>query len=240
MGELDHYRQVITTDLDGTFYCARAAGIQWRRQKKEQSTIDGRRLELPFREGSFIATASMSGHIVNLPQLQATYNAAKAGVIHLCKSLAMEWVGFARANTISPGYIVTEISAFADKDTKSAWLDKIPMGREGTVNELKGGFLYMASDASSYTTGYVNISRPFILTMGGKRGRCLSKPRLLIQDFAIRQCEGTPIIEAHCRVTLPLVSRFMRYGDSSSFVEPLPSSFGSARQLETLADIFQV
>ncbi len=98
----------------------------------------------------------MSGHIVNLPQLQATYNAAKAGVIHLCKSLAIEWVGFARANTISPGYIITEISVFADKDTKDVWLDKIPMGREGNVSELKGAFLYMASDASSYTTGYVN------------------------------------------------------------------------------------
>ncbi len=83
-GELDHYRKVVTTDLDGTFYCARAAGIHWRRQKREQTTIDGVKLEPPFREGSFVATASMSGHIVNIPQLQATYNAAKAGVIHLC------------------------------------------------------------------------------------------------------------------------------------------------------------
>lgn len=156
LGELDHYRQVVTTDLDGTFYSARAAGIHWRRQKKEQTTIDGKKFDVPFREGSFIATASMSGHVVNLPQLQATYNAAKAGVIHLCKSLAIEWVGFARANTISPGYIITEISVFADKDTKDVWLDKIPMGREGNVSELKGAFLYMASDASSYTTGYAN------------------------------------------------------------------------------------
>jgi sorbose reductase len=85
-GELDHYRKVVTTDLDGTFYSARAAGIHWRRQKKEQTTIDGVKLEPAFREGSFVATASMSGHIVNIPQLQATYNAAKAGVIHLCGS----------------------------------------------------------------------------------------------------------------------------------------------------------
>jgi sorbose reductase len=76
----------VTTDLDGTFYSARAAGIHWRRQKKEQTTIDGAKLEPAFREGSFVATASMSGHIVNIPQLQATYNAAKAGVIHLCGS----------------------------------------------------------------------------------------------------------------------------------------------------------
>tara|TARA_R110002060_G_scaffold9965_3_gene14901 strand:- start:764 stop:1537 length:774 start_codon:yes stop_codon:yes gene_type:complete len=180
-GELDHYRKVVSTDLDGTFYCARVAAIHWRRQKKEQTTIDGKPLETPFREGSFVATASMSGHIVNIPQLQATYNAAKAGVIHLCKyfffsspkspthlppeyaksniplltgkSLAVEWVGFARANTISPGYIATEISDFVPKETKNIWKDKIPMGREGEANELKGAFLYLASDAASYTTG---------------------------------------------------------------------------------------
>jgi len=86
IGELEHYRKVVTTDLDGTFYSARVAGLHWRRQKKEQTTIDGKKLEPAFREGSFVATASMSGHIVNIPQLQATYNAAKAGVIHLGES----------------------------------------------------------------------------------------------------------------------------------------------------------
>lgn len=84
-GQLDHYHKVVSTDLDGTFYCARVAGIHWRRQKLEQTTIDGKKLEPAFREGSFVATASMSGHIVNIPQLQAGYNAAKAGVIHLCR-----------------------------------------------------------------------------------------------------------------------------------------------------------
>ncbi|KAE8446213.1 L-xylulose reductase [Mollisiaceae sp. DMI_Dod_QoI] len=152
-GEIDHYHKVITTDLDGTFYCARVAGTHWRRQKKEQTTIDGKPLEPAFREGSFVATASMSGHIVNIPQMQATYNAAKAGVIHLCKSLAVEWVGFARANTISPGYIATEISNFVPSETKKIWKDKIPMGREGEVSELKGAYLYLSSDAASYTTG---------------------------------------------------------------------------------------
>jgi len=151
-GELDHYRKVVNTDLDGTFYCARAAGRHWRRQKKEGTTIDGKKLE-NFREGSFIATASMSGHIVNIPQLQATYNAAKAGVIHLCRSLAVEWVGFARANSVSPGYMATEISDFVPKETKDMWKDKIPMGREGEAHELKGAYLYFACDASSYTTG---------------------------------------------------------------------------------------
>lgn len=95
----------------------------------------------------------MSGHIVNIPQQQAVYNAAKAGVIHLVKSLGVEWAGFARANTVSPGYIATEISVFVPDETKEIWKEKIPMGREGLANELKGAYLYFASDASTYTTG---------------------------------------------------------------------------------------
>lgn len=82
-GEIDHYRKVVATDLDSTFYCARAAGHHWRRQKKEGTTLDGKKLE-NYTYGSFVATASMSGHIVNIPQMQAAYNAAKAGIIHLC------------------------------------------------------------------------------------------------------------------------------------------------------------
>jgi sorbose reductase len=84
-GPLDHYQKVMTTNLDGTFYCAKAAAAHWRRQKKEGTDINGEKLE-NFTYGSFVATASMSGHIVNIPQLQAAYNGAKAGVIHLCKS----------------------------------------------------------------------------------------------------------------------------------------------------------
>lgn len=127
-GPLDMYSKVVQTNLDGTYYSARAAGEVFRRQKQEGTDIEGRPLDPPFKTGSFIATASMSGHIVNVPQLQASYNASKAAVIHLCKSLAVEWVGFARANTVSPGYIITSISEFADGDTKQAWKDKIPMG----------------------------------------------------------------------------------------------------------------
>jgi len=151
-GELSHYHKVVSTDLDGTFFCARAAGDVWRRQHKEGTDANGNKLE-NYTYGSFIATASMSAHIVNIPQLQAAYNAAKAGVIHLCRSLAVEWVQFARANSISPGYMATEISDFIPQETKDIWKSKIPMGREGEAHELKGAYLYLASDASSYTTG---------------------------------------------------------------------------------------
>lgn len=126
-GPVEMYSDVVKTNLDGAFFCARAAGLHFRRQKREGTTLDGRPLE-GFTAGSFIATASMSGHIVNVPQLQAAYNASKAAVVHLCGSLAVEWVGFARANSVSPGYIRTSISEFCDPDTKRAWQDKIPMG----------------------------------------------------------------------------------------------------------------
>ena len=94
----------------------------------------------------------MSASIVNVPQLQAAYNAAKAGVKHLSKSLSVEWAPFARVNSVSPGYIATHLSEFAD-----------PMSRvngcnlhhlvEAKPRELVGAYLYLASDAASYTTG---------------------------------------------------------------------------------------
>jgi sorbose reductase len=96
-GEVEHYRKVVTTDLDGTFYCARAAGQHWRRQKKEGTTIDGKTLE-NYTYGSFVATASMSGHIVNIPQMQTAYNAAKSAVIHLCEYTYSHAGGFTDAN----------------------------------------------------------------------------------------------------------------------------------------------
>jgi sorbose reductase len=81
------------------------------------------------------------------------------------KSLAVEWVGFARANSVSPGYIATEISDFVPQPTKNIWKDKIPMGREGEAHELKGAFLYLASDAASYTTGSPPPSTPFWMSL---------------------------------------------------------------------------
>ncbi|KAF4458003.1 hypothetical protein F53441_157 [Fusarium austroafricanum] len=151
-GPIDHYRDVVSTNLDGTYYSAKAAAKHWRRQRNEGTDLNGQPLT-NYTSGSFIATASMSGGIVNTPQLQAAYNTAKAGVIHLVKSLAVEWARFARANAISPGYIITEISNFVPQETKDIWKDKIPLGREGEPHELQGAYLFLASDASTYATG---------------------------------------------------------------------------------------
>lgn len=145
-GPLATMQKVLKVNIDGTLFCARAAALHWRRQKKEGTTVDGQPLE-NFTYGSFIATSSMSGHIVNIPQQQTVYNLSKAAIIHACrcyqvagterecvnvrligKSLAIEWVGFARANSVSPGYIKTEITSFIAPETKSIIKDKIPMG----------------------------------------------------------------------------------------------------------------
>jgi sorbose reductase len=85
-GSIDTMHNVFKVNLDGTFYCAKAAALHWRRQRHEGTTLDGKPLE-NYLSGSFICTASMSGHIVNVPQMQSVYNASKAAVIHACKFL---------------------------------------------------------------------------------------------------------------------------------------------------------
>lgn len=148
--DIQRYHNLMKINVDGVVYCARAAGKHFRRQKKEGTTIDGGKLS-NFSSGSFIATASMSGHIVNIPRRQAAYNASKAHIIHFCKlphalfhlskqqsrmlndvgkgkSLAIEWLGFARVNSVSPGYVNTGLSGSVPEEVLDSIKDKIPMG----------------------------------------------------------------------------------------------------------------
>ncbi len=75
----------MSTNLDGTYFCALAAGKHWQRQAAEMTTLHGDKLE-GFSKGSFVATASVMARVVGKPQCQAAYNVSKAGVVHLCKS----------------------------------------------------------------------------------------------------------------------------------------------------------
>ncbi|KAJ5306991.1 hypothetical protein PENANT_c003G07291 [Penicillium antarcticum] len=136
-GSVQDWEEVIQTDLNGTFHCAKAVGAHF----KQRGT------------GSFVITSSMSGHIANYPQEQTSYNVAKAGCIHMARSLANEWRDFARVNSISPGYIDTGLSDFVAKDIQDLWMSMIPMGRNGDAKELKGAYVYLVSDASTYMTG---------------------------------------------------------------------------------------
>lgn len=148
--DIQRYHNLMKINVDGVVYCARAAGKHFRRQKNEATTIDGAKLS-NFSSGSFIATASMSGHIVNIPRRQAAYNASKAHIIHFCKlshalihlqrqnsltlnypdkgkSLAIEWLGFARVNSVSPGFVNTGLSGSVAEEVMDSIKDKIPMG----------------------------------------------------------------------------------------------------------------
>lgn len=118
-------------------------------------TIAGRYM-LENGGGSIINTASMSAHIVNRPQPQCAYNASKAGVIQLTKSLAVEWATRGvRVNCISPGYIGTELitSSAALAPLIEQWNQQGPLGRLGMPEELQAICVYLAGDAAGFTTG---------------------------------------------------------------------------------------
>ena len=137
---LEDWQEVIGINLTGVFIGCQVAGRQMIKQGY----------------GSIINIASMSGSIVNIPQPQCSYNASKAGVMHLTKSLASEWAAHnIRVNSISPGYMKTAMTAETLKTdmAKNYWLHLTPMRRPGLPHELGGAVVYLASDASSFVTG---------------------------------------------------------------------------------------
>lgn len=136
---VEEFREVVDVNLTGEFIVARAAGRIM--------------IERGIR-GSIINMASMSGSIVNIPQWQCSYNASKAAVIHMTRSLAVEWAQHhIRVNSLSPGYIATPMSVDTPQELKDAWMPLIPMHRMGRPEELVPAVLYLASGASGYTSG---------------------------------------------------------------------------------------
>lgn len=134
------WAKVININLTGIFLTAQAAG----------------KVMLKQGHGSIINTASMSAHIVNVPQPQCSYNASKAGVIQLTKSLAIEWAKRGvRVNCISPGYIGTDLTLSSEslKPLIAQWNAMAPMGRLGKPEELQSICVYLAGDTSTFTTG---------------------------------------------------------------------------------------
>ncbi|KAI7968871.1 hypothetical protein EIK77_002867 [Talaromyces pinophilus] len=107
--------------------------------------------------GSIVMIGSMSGAIVNVPQPQAPYNAAKAAVRHLAASLAVEWAGSnIRVNCISPGYMLTALTKKIldeNPELNKKWTSLIPQGKMGTPEDLMGAVTFLLSDASRYVTG---------------------------------------------------------------------------------------
>jgi NAD(P)-dependent dehydrogenase (short-subunit alcohol dehydrogenase family) len=147
------FRRLIDINLTGCFICAQAVG---------NCMIKA------GTGGSMVLIASMSGRIVNWPQQQCCYNASKAGVIMLAKSLAAEWAPYRiRVNTISPGYMDTALNRVPALDAqKKLWISRTPMERLGDVDELNHLAVFLASDASSFMTGsdlVIDVSRPHVV-----------------------------------------------------------------------------
>ena len=136
------WSKVVDVNLTGTFFAAQSFGRGLLESKER---------------GSGIFISSMSGQVVNVPQLQASYNSTKAAVSQLAKSLAVEWAGSGvRINAIAPGYFLSDMTRqFTEQNPKLAedWVSRIPLGRMGEPRDLDGLVLLLASDASSYLTG---------------------------------------------------------------------------------------
>jgi NAD(P)-dependent dehydrogenase (short-subunit alcohol dehydrogenase family) len=115
------------------------------------------RVMLAAGYGKIVNTASMASLIVPHPQKQVAYNAAKAGVVQLTRTLAAEWADRGvRVNCISPGIIRTALIEESEElaPLVSEWLSQIPMGRLGEVTDLQAAIVYLAGGASDYMTGH--------------------------------------------------------------------------------------
>jgi len=139
---LDRIRKLWGVNVDGTYLFA---------------TNIARHLMERKAPGSMVFIGSMSGAIVNVPQPQAPYNAAKAAVRHLASSLAVEWAHAGiRVNCISPGYMLTALTKRILDDNpylKKQWTSLIPQGKMGNPEDLMGAVIFLSSDASAYVTG---------------------------------------------------------------------------------------
>jgi NAD(P)-dependent dehydrogenase (short-subunit alcohol dehydrogenase family) len=135
------FQTVFDVNVKGLWHCSQAVG----RQMVERSS------------GAIVNIGSISALIVNRPQMQPAYNASKAAVHQLTKSLAAEWAPHkVRVNALAPGYIKTEMAP-VDEPRFRRWIDDTALGRYAMPEELGPSVVYLASDASAFMTGSVLV-----------------------------------------------------------------------------------
>lgn len=141
--DLETYRQVLNVNLDACFVLSQLAA----KHMFEQGS------------GSIINIASVHGLVASAPNLQTAYDTSKHGLVGLTRSLAGQWARKGvRVNAIAPGYFETELTEamFVDDDSGLGWIKRnTQMGRAGSLPELDGALLLLASDAGSYMSGSV-------------------------------------------------------------------------------------
>ena len=136
----DEWRQVMSVNVDGVWLCSQVFGAHFVERGR----------------GVIVNIGSMSAEIVNRPQFQPAYNASKAAVHHLTKSLAAEWAPLGvRVNALAPGYMRTDMSPVDEPQFQRHWIEDAPQNRVGEPDELGPAIVFLASDASSFMTGSV-------------------------------------------------------------------------------------
>ncbi len=138
----DEFRQVLDVNVTGLWLMSRLAGRHF----------------ADHGGGSIVNIGSISAQIVNRPQWQPAYNASKAAVHQLTKSLAAEWAPLGiRVNAVAPGYVKTEMAPVDEPRFRRHWIEDAPMQRYALPEEIAPTVVYLASDASSFMTGSVVV-----------------------------------------------------------------------------------